>query len=206
MENDDKLNDDPQEHSIDKFFEQEEDLETNENTRNMNDEITDRDTYVKQNVTNIDEELSDVLNVNINKHGTSGQTLDDCGEVTDEPDLDDVNESTREQGMSNNAERSKRDDQVVLLRRSTQANTGMISRIAMDHKGKDYRSYTAKQCAHIVDDKAIVKRRRQELVTDVMNHGRRSRSLQVQFFQLAVKSVFLTAQMSAKKGIQQFGE
>ena len=91
-------------------------------------------------------------------------------------------------------------------RRSARSNKGMISRMAMDYGGKDYRSYVAKQYTQIVQDKASLRKTRRALVTDLMNAGRNSRRTQSQFFQMAVKTTFLTAQMSAKKGIKQFGD
>ena len=69
--------------------------------------------------------------------------------------------------------------------------------MAMDHGGKDYRSYVAKQYTQVANDKVSSKKKRRQLVEDLMNEGRKSRNKQVQLFQMAVKTTFLTAQMSA---------
>ena len=56
-------------------------------------------------------------------------------------------------GNSDVAETETNDQTTVDVRWSNRRNKGVINRTVMDTKGKDYRSYTAKQYAQIIKNK-----------------------------------------------------
>ena len=96
-------------------------------------------------------------------------------------------------------------------RTSSRANKGMISQMVMDNGGKDYRSYTSKQLAQIQQYKKDQRKTRQALTCTLMQRVSRHKNSPLQLFQIAIKTIFLSAQMNARKGIKrkgikQFGE
>lgn len=60
------------------------------------------------------------------------------------------------------------DDQGGSVRCSSRPNKGVLSRMAMDHGGKDYRSYTSKQLAQIMQQKKDQRKTRRVLAYTLM--------------------------------------
>ena len=88
----------------------------------------------------------------------------------------------------------------------SRSNKGVISRLAMDMGGKDYRTYTSKQMAQVLHKHKFDRRTKKSKVTLMMRQIRSEYPSHHQFFQIVVNILFLSPQMSARKGIKQFGE
>ena len=85
----------------------------------------------------------------------------------------------------------------------------------MDHGGKDYRSYRAKnftqfierkRMQQIIENKRLQQKTTKSQIMLFMRKSRDSRKTNHCFFQAALKVLFLSPQMSARKGIKEFGE
>ena len=190
-----ELSTDPQEESIDEFFDGDSlSLDSNKagDVGNANEE---NEIYEKQeNVESVSKEEEQQLR---EERIVRDQSINDVNQGADVDTADIATEErTEDTGAMEEAN----------LRRSGRSNKGVISRMAMDYKGKDYRSYTSKQFAQIMQQKKDQRKTRRALLCTLMHRMRKARKSPLQFFQLAVKTVFLSAQMNARKGIKLFGE
>ena len=194
-EDDEPLDEDPQQDSMDGFFEEVTHADEEQENNRANEE------EVHEMNTSINNEFAQLIEAPVN----SNEQDNDSNNMIDKIE---VKDTTNEEDESNEVENRNTsvEEEETAPRRSARSNKGVISRMAMDHGGKDYRSYVAKQYTQVVQDKTDARKKKRHLLQQIMNENKDSRSKQSQFLQLAVKTVFLTAQMSAKKGIKQFGD
>ena len=195
---DEQLSDDPQQHSIDGFFDEEPIESVEGDSINTAPSIN----PLK------DEELQDAnLDFMNETNDNMRQSISNDEVKTNE--IENVNESFEEREIETpleHTESTEDDNTQPTLRTSSRANKGMINRMVMDHGGKDYRSYTSKQLTQIQQFKKDQRKTRRALTITLMQRVRKSKNSPLQLFQVAIKSIFLSAQMNARKGIKQFGE
>ena len=182
--NDTKLADDQQQHSIDGFFDGE--------IENDGDSTSDKSPNSSEINTVIEHEAT----TNIDQ--IEAYNISEAREANT-PKTDDKND-TREN------ETEPMESQTADVRRSNRANKGQIERMVMDHGGKDYRSYRAKQLAQVINNKRMQRRTLKSQVTLFMRKTRETNGGHHVFFQAALKTLFLSPQMSARRGIKEFGQ
>ena len=148
-----ELSTDPQEESIDEFFDGDSlSLDSNKagDVGNANEE---NEIYEKQeNVESVSKEEEQQLR---EERIVRDQSINDVNQGADVDTADIATEErTEDTGAMEEAN----------LRRSGRSNKGVISRMAMDYKGKDYRSYTSKQFAQIMQQKKDQRKTRRALL------------------------------------------
>ena len=195
MMDDESLPWDPQQHSMDGFFDEEfqarsvsgetptaENISTSyEQDNNNNFERINKENIKKNNEHN--EITNSIIDENKNNELIDDETGNDEG-----GQLKDNNENE------------------VQPRQSHRSNLSQIGRMVMGHGGKDYCSYRLKQLAQILHKKRLERKSLKSQVTLFMRKKREMNGSHHMFFQAALKVLFLSPQMNTRKGIKKFGE
>ena len=183
MMSDESLPHDPQQQdSIDDFIEYD---EVEGSRKDVIDNFSANNDFINDNGGNtIEDEKSDQNTNNVNDVETTNIRNEHMNEIT-------VSDETAEETQP---------------RRSNRSNLGQIDRMVMDHGGKDYRSYWSKQLAHVIESKKRQRKTLKSQLTLLMRKTRETSGSYHQFFQTALKVLFLSPQMNARKGIKHFGE
>ena len=148
------IDDDEKQHSIDGFFE--EDL-ISEGTSDFLGEETNIDGDVRS-VSLHDEALDDIPDPMSPRESLTDTLMGEPSVADETTNLDEIVQDDNDN-----------------VRQSNRSNKGVISRIAMDHGGKDYRSYTSKQFAQIMKEKKDQRKTRRVLAYSLMQRVRKER-------------------------------